>query len=873
MRYRLLGNLGVRRDDGVAVEMPAPKRRALLAILLLQRGQPISRERLIELLWGENAPDSAEESLFAHVSRLRRDIGKDRIRSVPGGYLLAVREEELDVLRFERDVEAGRRALAAQRWADASGVLAKALGQWQGSALADFAEEPFAQPEITRLEQLRDAALEGRIDADLELGRHAEVVPDLERLVKVYPLRERLWAQLMVGLYRSGRQSDALDRFQQLRTLLDRDLGIDPSPELQDLQGRILRQDSALALSQPVRGSASGVPPVGHLAALEATPASTAAAQRQDARFSARFRLGGLASVGIVSVAVVAIFGSAAALRPPAATAPAESPGVTGGAAAPTDEAVERILFTSAVPRDPDVGCDAFVETRSMIVAPDGGTPIRVSRGGDVFEHWASWSPDGTRIAFMGEGAEFPSLYVMQADGSALIDLLPSRPPAEIPLAADQGLNWIGPLRRPAWALDGNRIVFTYAQGGVWSVGADGSDLRQILADPTFNAADMGYAFGSPTVLPDGRVAVEVTEPVDELHGWTRLYTAGPTGEGFAPLAGMPDGVSVSGATWATDGTLAFRGAVWLAPDGPEKADLYLLEPNGTPARIVPGTSGIVDAPAWSPDGSRLAFTAQNDLHTIARDGSDRRTIVSDPERGACGVSWARTTTGVLPVPPSSPPPGGPTGPEPYHRGFLDPGPYVTTLFQPRLELALGPNWYGNRNSVDSIRIDYTGRPLQYDVIGYILVGRVQVVKTSPCTRSEGRLIGPTAAEFIEYVAEHAADPYLEATNPSPVGYGGRSGLALDLRVAGALTDRECPGMPYPFTNFHALFEVGDREISLRKGDRMRIVSLDVGDGPAVTFLIVAPTNDFENFTDVPDGIWEAFLDAAQPVLDSLSFE
>ena len=260
MRYRLLGNLSVANDDGTPVAIPAAKRRALLAILLLQRGRPIQRDALIEALWGDEAPDAATDSLFAHVSRLRRDIGSDAIRSVPGGYVLPVRDDELDVLIVEREVAAGRRALAMGHAPAAATVLAQALARWQGPALAEFGGLEFAQPDIAQLEELRASVLEDRIEADLALQRHHDLVAELEQLVQVHPLRERMWSHLMLALYRSGRQSDALDRFRQLRRTLVADLGLDPGPELQELQRRILSQDPALS-APAVAGRVVDLPP------------------------------------------------------------------------------------------------------------------------------------------------------------------------------------------------------------------------------------------------------------------------------------------------------------------------------------------------------------------------------------------------------------------------------------------------------------------------------------------------------------------------------------------------------------------------------------------------------------------------------------
>ncbi|MEO8437740.1 MAG: BTAD domain-containing putative transcriptional regulator [Chloroflexota bacterium] len=247
MRYRLLGALEVESDDGRPVRIAAPKRRALLAALLLAGDRPSSADRLIESLWGVDPPPAAIESLQAHISRLRGELGPGHLLTVPAGYRMKLGDGDLDIRAFERSLAEGRDAVRSTRWPDASRILGEALELWRGPALADFTFEPFAQSEITRLEELRLSALEDRIDADLALGRHAALTAELGSLVAAEPSRERLWGQLMLALFRSGRQADALAAYRRLRAGLVEDLGIDPSSAITDLQIRILRQDPTLA--------------------------------------------------------------------------------------------------------------------------------------------------------------------------------------------------------------------------------------------------------------------------------------------------------------------------------------------------------------------------------------------------------------------------------------------------------------------------------------------------------------------------------------------------------------------------------------------------------------------------------------------------
>jgi class 3 adenylate cyclase len=237
MEFRILGPLEL-REAGESVPIAGAKQRALLAMLLLNANRVVSLDRLIDALWDEQPPETARKALHVHVSQLRKTLGADRIVTRTPGYLIRVEPEELDLAQFERLVEEGGRD-----------KLREALTLFHGPPLADFADERFAQSEIARLEELRLVALEERIDADLAVGRHAEVVGELEAVVADQPLRERLRGQLMLGLYRCGRQAEALEAYQDARRALVEDLGIDPSRALQELERAILVQDAALELA------------------------------------------------------------------------------------------------------------------------------------------------------------------------------------------------------------------------------------------------------------------------------------------------------------------------------------------------------------------------------------------------------------------------------------------------------------------------------------------------------------------------------------------------------------------------------------------------------------------------------------------------
>jgi DNA-binding SARP family transcriptional activator len=242
IEFRILGPLEVVQDEA-PLALGGQKQRALLGLLLMRVGEVIAQDRLIDQLWGEQPPKTATTSLQNLVSQLRKLLGPDVLATRPPGYVLQIGAESLDLGRFERLVAASRTDEAAERAAK----LREALALWRGAPLADLAFETFAQNEIRRLEELRLEAIEERIDADLELGEGSSLVSELEALVSQLPLRERLRAQLMLALYRSGRQAEALDVYHAGRAALSEQLGIDPGTELQQLYGRILRQESVLA--------------------------------------------------------------------------------------------------------------------------------------------------------------------------------------------------------------------------------------------------------------------------------------------------------------------------------------------------------------------------------------------------------------------------------------------------------------------------------------------------------------------------------------------------------------------------------------------------------------------------------------------------
>jgi DNA-binding SARP family transcriptional activator/tetratricopeptide (TPR) repeat protein len=245
--FRILGPLEI-SHEGRPVQLGGYRQRALLARLLLDANRVVSRDRLIEDLWRDTPPEGVANALEAAVSRLRRAAGTAaKLITRSPGYVLEVSPEALDVRRFENLRTLGSAAATAGDPEAAAQWRREALSVWRGPALADFAYEPFAQGEIARLDELRLATIEGRVEMDLLCGRHGDVVGELESLIREHPLRERLRAFLMLALYRSGRQADALDAYRAARDMMVEELGIEPGPELRSLQERILHQDPEIA--------------------------------------------------------------------------------------------------------------------------------------------------------------------------------------------------------------------------------------------------------------------------------------------------------------------------------------------------------------------------------------------------------------------------------------------------------------------------------------------------------------------------------------------------------------------------------------------------------------------------------------------------
>ena len=452
MEFRILGSLEV-VARGRALKLGGSRQRTLLALLLTRANEVVSTDRLIDELWGARPPRTAANALQYHVSQLRKTLapGGSIVTQDPG-YLIQVGPDELDLLRFERLVEEARQSspeLAAR-------LLRDALGLWRGPALADLAHESFAQAEILRLEELRVAALERRLEADLELGRHADLVGELEILVRQHPLRERLRAELMRALYGTGRQAEALEVYRETRRLLVDELGIDPSVALQELEQAVLRQDPAL------------------------TPQGRSAAQRQRAI--------------MVVVGDMNRLGALLAVAEPLARRPARE-----------------LILARLLRSDDDLAAASAALAEHRDVLAQQGVSCRVA----AFTT-ADPGPDAVRLATEHD----VDLVLVDAAPGLLesgqpdddLGVVLERAPCDVAVLVGSGESAAGPVVTPFGGVEHDWAAIEVA---AWLAGALGTTLRLlgVEADPVLGRRDGSRLLARASLLVQQVVGI-VTEPV-----------------------------------------------------------------------------------------------------------------------------------------------------------------------------------------------------------------------------------------------------------------------------------------------------------------------------------------------------------------------
>jgi len=589
MRYLILGPLEV-RDGETDVALRGGQQRKLLAILLLHAGGAVSSDRLIDELWDGKPPETAAKALQGYVSSLRKQLGPEAVETTGAGYRLEVAAGDLDARRFE-ELLAEARPLER---APAVAKLREALALWRGPALADFAYDDFARHEIDRLDELRLVAVERRIDLELALGHHDDLVPELEALVRAHPLRERLRGHLMVALYRSGRQAEALDVYRDARTALRDELGLEPSEELQALQRAILDHDASLAAPPRVDPPAPAGP--------DGRP--------QRHRFAHP----------LVAVALgLAILGAAAAAI----------------ALTRTDKAAAIIARPNSVARIDAAG----TKVESSVGVGRGPRAIAVGLG----SVWVANGEDGTvdRLdpatgRFQGQsqsigiggddlsGIAIGSHAVWVADGNA-------GTVTRIDPRLDQVVATIPPVPKQTVAPD---PVFFIAYGShyVWATRAN----KLLRIDPHTNKVDKRLPIGTPTGLPTGGGSVWVTTQaglrrIDPVR--VKQITRRPFGFARAPVY--------------------TRGSVWLIADNeihqidPITLDQRHVEPAGSePASLAAGGGALWAADFF--DGKLTRLAAAGGRTASLQVGKNLRPDRNSPPSGASNLSAVAVGGGAV---------------------------------------------------------------------------------------------------------------------------------------------------------------------------------------------------------------------------------
>ena len=561
VEFGLLGPLEI-LVDGRPLELGSTKQRALLAILLLHANAVVARDFLIDELWGERAPPSAAHGIDAYVSRLRKVLDEGEGRQIlvtrAPGYLLRVGFDELDLHRFERLLADGRRELLAEEPSRATEKLQEALALWRGAVLADLEFQGLTRIEIDRLEELRLAAVEDRIEADLALGRDSELIPELQALVARNPLRERLRGQLMRALYHCGRQAEALEGFREARAYLGEELGLEPGRLLKGLEQEILRQDEGLELpaapgqllaETPAPAEKEhAVPPVKpqtpaeqQHAAPPVKPSAPLAAVRRSRLTAAALAVAAFALVAAVAVvllpggASVAVAPNSVAVIDPASNRVVDDIGVGGQAravvvgrnsvwaASPDRKTVSRIdaktrVVTDTLPLDiePD---DIAVAYGSLWVVVSDGTAERVN-------------PTSGQVIWRGNVS--PGVV---APGESTLHYL-GHP------------TLCGPAGGSAGPLGDGHIALAVGSGTMWSVCSGSVASRIDVRDDTFALTYLnGY---NPIAIAFGLGGVWVANHGDGTL--TRISARTNQVTDTIPMGTAPSAVAVgAGGVWAAD--------------------------------------------------------------------------------------------------------------------------------------------------------------------------------------------------------------------------------------------------------------------------------------------------------------------------------
>ncbi len=603
--YRLLGPIeaGV---NGHVLDVGGQKQRALLTILLLSANEPVPRDVLIDRLWGERPPAGAQHTLEVYVSRLRTTLepaaGGPVVLTRPGAYVLQAAGERIDVRRFERLAGEGRRALAAHAPSRAAADLREALALWRGAPLADVGDEPFAQAEIARLQELRAGVIEDRIEADLALGRHADVVSELEALVAAFPLRERHYQQLMIALYRCGRQAEALAVYQSARRVLVDELGIEPGPDLKRVECAILQQDISLeppAIAPAVPGQSPPVAAPGRARLLTAAGA-------------------------VLAVSAALLLGGSSGPRGPAAslTAGADTVGIIDGS---------RDVLSGVVTGAGRPGGAAYGAGATWITDTADNQLLRVNHSGQVVDRipvgrgpggvavgdgevWVANQLDGT-VSEVNPAAGIPVAAIGVGNGPAAVAF--GYRSVWVANATDATLSRIDPGSGHLLAtipLGSTPAGLAAGEGGIWVASPDSGQL--LLVDPRTNRVSRSFAVGvSSAGVAVGAGSVWVGDPggavagIDPVTGHVQKIRT----------VGSPAGIAyANGAVWAADSQ---GGSVWRID--PRSGSARPIPVGNQPAILAPAGAGVlvtVLPSLASHRGGTLTLIAQLSPHDQATD-------------------------------------------------------------------------------------------------------------------------------------------------------------------------------------------------------------------------------------------------------------
>lgn len=576
LTFRILGSLEV-LADGRELRLGGARQRAVLAILLIHRGEVVSNDRLVDELWGERPPHTATKTVQVYVSRLRKELGGGMLVTHGGGYALEIGAAEVDADRFEQLAVAGRDALDRGDDAAAAEGLREALALWRGRPLADFAYESFAQSEIMRLEEQRLVVLEDRAEADLALGHHAALVPELEALVREHPTRERFRGQLMLALYRSGRQAEALASYRdEQRRLLE--VGLEPGADLRRLEQAILREDPALDAPSP-----SGV---------------TAAVRRR--------RGGALAALGgamlLAAAVVAALFGGSDGA--PVAGAPPNSVALIDPASNQITATVPTGVQPADVSADADFvwvanrGDDTVTQIDPATRAAISTTPVGTGIGGLAAGDGAIWVGDSRQSELVRLDPEFRSTRSVEL--AARPDALASSDPG--PVAVGEGAVWsrvaagvarVDPERNEVVAripVGNDPSAIAIGGGGVWVTDAVDNTVSRIDPAPArVNVVTATTPVGrGPAAVAVGEGAVWVANADDDTVARVDPRTAAVTAT--IPVGRRPTGIAAGGGSvWVVN---SLSGSV--SRIDPDTNELEAIIPVGETPHSVTLAHGLV---------------------------------------------------------------------------------------------------------------------------------------------------------------------------------------------------------------------------------------------------------------------------------------